>query len=364
MTVSTLAIIGAGTMGGGIVIGAMAAGIDTRVIDLNADSLTKMKARAQRYFDRLIEKGKLDRPQAEAALARLSLSDDLAAVKGADLIIEAVFEDLEVKRALFGKIAAHLTPATLIATNTSALRVSDLASALPYPNRFLGLHYFSPAEINPLVELIAGAETEAAALDAGAAFLEATGKTALRCKDSNGFAINRFFCPYTNEAVRLLDEGVATTGQIDLVARELFGLPIGPFAVMNIIKPRINLNAVGNLSPLGAFYEPAAGLVRVGEADQAWEIEEAPQPLDAEARDQIERRLRAAQFLPVLQALAEGVAAPDAIDQGAWLALRFEHPPVGAMRDLGRPIVEELLAPILARHGAVMPTEGLDLIFG
>ena len=157
-----------------------------------------------------------------------------------------------------------------MATNTSCLRVGDLARHVGDPARFLGLHYFSPAAVNPIVEVVQGEGTGDSTIETALAFCEASGKTPLRCRDSWGFAVNRFFCPYTNAAARLpWTMGWARTAEIDQVARSVLGAAAGPFAVMNLIKPRINLHAIRNLAPLGTFYAPARAMIEAGEADRA-----------------------------------------------------------------------------------------------
>lgn len=364
MDIDKVAIIGAGTMGGGIAITCLVAGLPVAAIDTAQEALAALEARVARFFDRAVEKERMTAQQAQEARACLSTSTRIDSAEPADLVIEAVFEDLAVKRALFDKLVPVLGPQTILATNTSALRVDELAQTLPAPQRFLGLHYFSPAEINPLVELVRGPRSGSDAMAAAKRFLERTGRVILECRDSSGFVVNRFFCPYTNEAVRCLEDGQGRAAQIDEVGRDIFGLPLGPFAVMNIIKPRINLSALRNLSPLGPFYAPANEMVRVGEADESWQIEEAPQPLSAETRKAVGDRLRGALFLPVLEAIGEEVATPEAVDIGAQQALRFGAPPVAQMRELGRTRVEALLAPHLRTHGAVLPRAGLDRVFG
>ncbi|WP_372572333.1 3-hydroxyacyl-CoA dehydrogenase family protein [Ruegeria jejuensis] len=363
MKIQSVSIIGAGTMGGGIAISCMAAGLKTRVIDTNADGLAAMQKRITRFFDRKVEKAQMRIEDASHALSCLSVSQDIGDTSGADLIIEAIFEDLQVKRDLFEKLSGHLGADTIVATNTSALRLSDLASALPNPERFLGLHYFSPAEINPIVELIAGQDTSPDVLSSASAFLEDTAKTTIQCKDASGFAINRFFCPYTNEAVRILDDGLANTAQIDQIACDTFGLALGPFAVMNIIKPRINLNAVQNLSGLGPFYEPADGLKRVGATEENWPIASEADELTEIQAQIIRDRLMGAVFFPVLQAIEENVAAPSDFDKGARLALRFERPPVALMKELGRDRVTQLVSDIAKAYQMTLPQSALNTVF-
>lgn len=349
-------------MGGGIAIGCLAAGLETTVIDRTDTTLEALKDRIGLHFDRALAKGRTTVEAAKTARAKLRTTTDLAAASEADLMIEAVFEDLMVKHELFAQLGSSISFEAIVATNTSALRVADLAQSVPAPDRFLGLHYFSPAEINPLVEVVRGPETAPGTVDRALGFLRRTGKTALTCRDANGFVVNRFFCPYTNEAVRCIDEGLGTPGQIDHVARVAFGLPLGPFAVMNIIKPRINLNAIRNLSALGAFYHPAASMIRVGEAGESWEINESDPNIDSRTREAIGDRLTAALMLPILEAIGEGVAEPSAFDTGARLALRFDMPPVALMRTLGRDRVVALLTPLIARHGARMPEAGLAAV--
>lgn len=360
--IDSLAILGAGTMGTGIAIAALAAGLPVRLVDRTEAAVEGAAARIARHFDRQVEKGRLAAAEAAARQAGLSRGTDLAAVAGAVLVIEAVFEDMGVKRALLADLAPHLGAETVVATNTSALRVGDLAGAIAGPERFLGLHFFSPAEVNQLVEVVSGPATSEHAVALARGFVKRIGKIALLCRDAPGFAVNRFFCPYTNEAVRLLDEGVADAAQIDRVARESFDLAMGPFAVMNIIKPRINLNAVRHLGPLGPSYAPAAGLVATGEADRAWAIG-AETPLDPAAEAEVAARLRAAVFLPVLEELAEDVARPEDIDTGARLALRFGRPPVALMREAGEARVRELVGAHAARFATPLPEAGLARLF-
>ena len=342
-TIRYVTIIGAGTMGGGIAIGCLLAGIMTTVVDTSEANLDKLVERIKKHLGKRVAKGSLTDGQSAAALKCLRTSTEPSAVETADLVIEAVYEELSIKQTLFKNIDEYLPMNVIIATNTSALRVSELATALTRPELLLGLHYFSPAEVNPLVEVVRGAQTDPALIDPIRAFLAATKKTALDCKDSNGFAVNRFFCPYTNEAVRLVDEGFGSPAQIDALAREVFDLAIGPFAVMNIIKPRINLKALINLSSLGEFYHPADGLIRLGEADESWDISDEHDKLPDESEHLIKTRLLGATFVPILEALAEHVATPEAFDIGARLALRFRRLPVAYMRDLGR---EELVKAI------------------
>ncbi|MGF1476757.1 MAG: 3-hydroxyacyl-CoA dehydrogenase NAD-binding domain-containing protein [Geminicoccaceae bacterium] len=344
MSISTIAIIGAGTMGTGIATASAAHGMAVILLDETEAATKRAIETAATFYDRSVEKGRMGESDATAAKERLTSAADLADVAPADVVIEAVFEDFSLKASLFEKLNDVVRDDTLVATNTSCLRVSDLAGHLTDPSRFLGLHYFSPAQINPLVEVVKGERTSEATIATALAFCRATGKDPLTCEDQYGFAINRFFCPYTNEAAHALDQELGNTADIDLIAKEALGVAAGPFQVMNLIKPRINLHAIRNLEPLGAFYAPARSMVATGEANESWEIGEPSGP-EAAAQKAIADRLRAGVFLPVLQSLDEAVAAPADIDRGARAALKFGRPPCALMDELGRDEVLRIIEP-------------------
>ncbi len=348
--IERIGIVGAGTMGAGIMINCAVNGFDVVLTDRSAGALDGARAKLDAYLARQVQKERIAAPEADRIAGRLTAATENAALAGSDLVIEAVFENLDLKQAIFAEIEGIVSDDAILASNTSCLRLAEIAAALRRKQRFCGLHYFSPAEINPVVELIRGPETAPDVLEKAGAFLSATGKEAIACKDQNGFALNRFFCPYTNEAVRLLDEGLATTGQIDIVAKETFGLALGPFAVMNIVGTATNLNAVRNLAPLGPFYAPAQGLIDHGERGAAWEIEETPDTLDPDIVRKMSDRLTAAVLLPVREELDEGVTTLDDIDKGASLAFRFTNTPGKLLADMGEEAANELVGSIRAAH--------------
>ena len=363
MSVGRVAIVGAGTMGAGIAQNVIASGIPVALIDADQPAVERARDGIAASLGRAVARGRLSQGDADAALGRLATGTDLAVAADADLVIEAVFEELDVKTALFQRLNGTARPDALVATNTSCLKVDALADAVERPERFLGLHYFSPAQVNPLVEVVRGARTGDAAYAAALAFVAATGKTALQCRDRNGFAINRFFVPFCNEAGRLIDEG-HHIGRIERVAQGTFGAAAGPFTVMNLTKARIMLHAAENLEPLGPFYAPAASVRQTGGDDATWPVEAALESSPADdpaAEAAIADRLRGAVFLALLEALAEDVAAPADIDTGARLALRWSSPPCAQMDALGRTEVERLVRPLAEAHGADVP-QSLDRV--
>ncbi len=354
MTFSTVGIIGAGTMGSGIATTLAQQGVTVKLVDSTDAALERGLGAAQKFYNRAAEKGKMTAEDAAAAAARISTSTDLGSMSDCDLIIEAIFEEQSVKEDLFGRLNAFLKPETVVATNTSALRVSDLANAVTDPSRFLGLHYFNPAAINPIVEVVRGDATDPALYDKAMEFCRSTSKKPIACKDSFGFAINRFFVPYGNEAVRLLDEGLGSTAQIDRVAQEAMGVAAGPFVVTNLVKPKIMFHAQRNLGPHGAFYTIADTLAEKGDTDYTFDIGEDSTG-SADSDKVIADRLMAATFFPVLQSLDEGVASAADIDMGAGLALRFGKAPCELMDELGKDETARIVGLIVEKYGHEMP---------
>jgi 3-hydroxybutyryl-CoA dehydrogenase len=336
-----IGIVGAGTMGSGIAQGAAASGFTVILHDREPAALARAVAQIRDSLARAVEKGRLSAADAEAAAARVLTADKVAGLASCGLVIEAIIESAAAKEALFADLSSVLAADALIATNTSSLKVDDLARSVRHPERFLGLHYFFPAAVNALLEIVRGAATSAAAMAAASRFAEATGKQPIRCRDSFGFAVNRFFVPYLNEAVRLVDEGF-TPGEVDAAVCAAFATPAGPFKVMDMSKPAIALHACRTLMQLGPFYHPAPGLVTIGEAGGLWNAI-PPAELPAAAAAAIAERIQGAVLTAVLQALEEGVAEPADFDLGARVGLKWGWQPCAAARQMGRGEVERLV---------------------
>lgn len=316
-------IVGAGAMGAGIAMNCAINGHAVLLTDLSSTALARAVNRHGDFVARGIEKGRLSEAEGRAAVARLGTAEDLTELASCDVVIEAVNEDLSLKRHLFQELEHIVRDSCILATNTSCLKLSDISDVIDEKERFCGLHYFNPAEINPVVELVATPETDVQTLETMRIFLRATGKTAIECKDEHGFALNRFFVPYCNEAVRCLDEGLATTGQIDQIARAVFQASFGSFAVMNIVKTDIMLHAMRSLATHGPFYAEAEGLARMGADATPWTIEDDPEELLESAAQMIAQRLRGAILLPVAELLADDITSLEEIDIGARLAFRM-----------------------------------------
>ncbi|NLA95349.1 MAG: 3-hydroxybutyryl-CoA dehydrogenase [Clostridiaceae bacterium] len=228
-------VAGCGTMGSGIAQVFASFGHETIMFDREADLVDRGYALIEKQVRRQLDKGRLTQEEAEALLANLKRSTDLDEAKGADLVIEAIFEDLETKRDLFGKLDKLCHPDCLFATNTSSLSISKIAQGQDHESRLAGMHFFNPAPVMKLVEVIRGAKTSDTAIDRIADVVRAIGKEPVLCQESPGFIVNRLLIPMINEAVDLLARGVASRDDIDQAMRLGANHPMGPLQLADFI---------------------------------------------------------------------------------------------------------------------------------
>jgi 3-hydroxybutyryl-CoA dehydrogenase len=240
MTINTVAVIGSGTMGRGIAQAAALAGHGVLLYDLTDEIVHKGLRTIRHSIEEGIRRGKTTAGDAAQAIAALSPTTDLAEAARADLVIEAVPEELELKRKVFGRLDAAAPPHTILASNTSSLSISAIAGATHHPTRVVGLHFFNPAHLMPLVEIIRGDQTSDETVAAGRAFVAGLGKTPVLCADSPGFIVNRVARPFYGEAFRLLGEQAADHETIDRLMRSL-GFRMGPFELLDLIGLDVNL---------------------------------------------------------------------------------------------------------------------------
>jgi 3-hydroxybutyryl-CoA dehydrogenase len=248
-----VAVIGAGTMGLGIAQVSAQFGFETLLFDVSETALAKAKDTVLASWAKLLEKGKLTAEQVEKAIANFSTTSDFALLK-ADFIIEAIVEKLEVKQKLFQDLEAQNSETAVFASNTSSLSITKIASALTHKSRFIGLHFFNPATLMQLVEVIAGAESGSEALQKAAKFAKACNKTTVQCADSPGFIVNRVARPFYTEALLIAEERIADISEIDDLM-EATGFKLGPFRLMDLIGNDINFAVTNSL--FDAFYYPA-----------------------------------------------------------------------------------------------------------
>lgn len=234
MEIKKIVVCGAGTMGGGIAQVCANAGYEVWMYDLTEQFARGGKDRIAAGLDRQVARGKMTEAQSAALLARLHPTTDLGCAADADLVMEAVLEDVQVKKELFSRLEAICPATTIIGTNTSYIPITRLAEGMQHPERFLGMHFFNPVYAMKLLELIRGEKTGDAAFEAALAFAPTIGKTPVSVKkEVPGFIVNRLNKAVQAEAMRLLHEGVASVEDIDLAARLGLNYPMGPFEMMD-----------------------------------------------------------------------------------------------------------------------------------
>lgn len=236
-----IAVIGAGTMGEGIAQLAAKYGCVVHLIDINPVILDRAIASITKRLDRSVDKGKISTSERDALLARIKPGCAMIDLKGVQLAIEAVIENIDVKHEVFRALEQATDQRAVLATNTSSLSITEIASAVANPARVVGMHFFNPAPVMPLVEVIAGDKSDEASVDVAFSAAKSWGKTPVRAKDTPGFIVNRVARGFYLEALRLLGEGVAGVDEIDLVMRTHGKFRMGPFELMDLVGLDVNL---------------------------------------------------------------------------------------------------------------------------
>jgi 3-hydroxybutyryl-CoA dehydrogenase len=236
-------VVGLGTMGAGIAQISVQSGFETVGREVSDELGERGRTTIERYLTRGVEKGRLSEGDRDAALGRLSLTTALGALADCDLVIEAALEELELKRELFAELDRVTRPDAILATNTSALSVSEIAEATGRPQRVIGMHFFNPAPVLPLVEIVRGRESSDEAIDAAYAWAEQAGKQPVRCNDTPGFIVNRILIPLLNDCVRVLDEAGVAPEEMDKAMTNGAGWPMGPCALIDLIGIDVHVHA-------------------------------------------------------------------------------------------------------------------------
>jgi 3-hydroxybutyryl-CoA dehydrogenase len=241
--IRTVGIVGLGAMGSGIAQLAIEAGLDAVGREIDPSRAEAGRERIAHFLTRKVEKGQLDRAARDDAVGRLRLTTELSDLADCEIVIEAAFEDLAVKHDLFRELEAAVGEDAILATNTSALSVTEIASVLQRPERALGMHFFNPAPLMPLVEIVRAERTAddvfETAYDLGARL----GKTPVRCTDTPGFVVNRVLIPLLNDCVRVLDEAGVTPEDLDAGMKHGAGWPMGPCALLDLVGADVHVHA-------------------------------------------------------------------------------------------------------------------------
>jgi 3-hydroxybutyryl-CoA dehydrogenase len=381
VTVERVGVVGAGTMGAGIAQIAALGGYETRLHDPIPAALASGMERLQATLAKGAAKGMWNERDADEASARVGAARSLADLDECDLVIEAAPEDLELKRKLFADLAGACGPKTILASNTSSLPVTSIATETPHPERVVGMHFFNPPALMKLVEVVATANSSEKALATTAGVGSRMGRTPIRAKDSPGFIANRLARPFTLESLRMLAEGVADAATIDRVCRLGGGFRMGPFELIDLIGLDVNLSVARSFYAQGGeperwrpseiqerlvgegrlgrksgrgFYEYGQGPHRQPDADPGVEVP----TIDPAALAQIDPA--APEILPRLLAqianeaafaLEEEVGAPADMDTAMRLGFNWPRGPLELTDLIGARRAVALLEELQGRHG-------------
>lgn len=332
--ISKIGVIGAGNMGSGIAQKIAQEGFDVVLIDIKNEFVEKGLATINQVMQSGVKRKVFTQEQMDKTLTRIQGTTDFNAVADVDIVVEAVFEDKQVKTQLFQKLDGICSEKTIFATNTSSFYVTEFAEKINRPDRFIGLHYFFHPAKNRLLEIIPHAKTSRETIEKAVLFAKLHGKTAIMVKDAPGFAVNRFFIPSNNEAVRMLEEGMANLVTIEEGSKRAFGMGMGSFEVVNITGIPVAVHASKSLGDeLGVFYQTPDLLKTQMEKNEDWDL----------ASGEIEEDKMAAVIdrfhgivLGVAAALVdEGVTTMEDINLGAKIGLRWSKGPFEIMNEIG-----------------------------
>jgi 3-hydroxybutyryl-CoA dehydrogenase len=241
--IRSIGVIGLGAMGAGIAQLAIEAGYDTVGREVTAELGQAAADRIGHFLTRKVEKGQLEQGQRDAAVGRLTVTTELEALADCDLVIEAIVEELEPKRVVFAELDRICRPDAILATNTSALSVTEIAAATTRPERVVGMHFFNPAPLMPLVEVVQAELSSDDAMEAVAAVGARLGKEVVRCHDTPGFIVNRVLIPLLNDCLRVLDEARVTPEALDVAMQNGAGWPMGPCALADLVGIDVHVHA-------------------------------------------------------------------------------------------------------------------------
>jgi len=349
-----VAVLGAGAMGTGIGQIAVQNGCHVVYYDSFPGATDRSKASIEKIFNRLAEKGKITSQQKEEMLGRMQWSADIDAVSGADLVVEAVIEDLDVKKDLFAKVEPLLRSDAWLCTNTSSLSIAALSSGLTHPERFGGLHFFNPAPLMPLVEVVPGVKTGDDFTETMEALMLEWGKVPVVAKDTPGFIVNKVARPFYSEAIKLYEEGVASVAEIDAAVKSI-GFRMGPFELTDLIghdvnytvtetvwsqffydprfRPSITQKRLKEAGLFGrktgrGFYNYASGMDAAVVAQEEVEID----PLLSE---KIVERILCLIINEALDAVWQGIASPENVDLAMTKGVNYPKGPIQWGREMG-----------------------------
>lgn len=357
-TISTVGVVGAGTMGAALAQKFAQEGFTVILLDRTMTLVERGLVSIARMLQEGVDRKVFTSDDIASTLKRIHGTESVADLASCDLVVEAIFENLQAKSDLFHALGGIVSLDCILATNTSSFSVTELAGAVRHPERFCGLHYFYHAAKNRLVEIVAGERTSRDTIESVERFCFRTGKDPIHCADRYGFAVNRFFVPWLNEGVRLMQEGVATIPEIDAICMKVFGIGMGPFALMNATGVPIALHAQRTLESFGTLYAVAESLREQAESGRPWTTGDpvtiaVDEPTERAVRD----RMMGLVFLVCAQILDEGVCTPTDLNRGARIGLKWRRGPIDLMQAMGRNEVERLIRTTATHYQTPFPRD-------
>ncbi|WP_068549747.1 3-hydroxyacyl-CoA dehydrogenase family protein [Thermosulfidibacter takaii] len=242
--IKVIGVCGAGTMGSGIAQVAATSGFQVILRDISDEALERGLNIIKKSLGRIVKKGKMAQEQADEILGRIKTTKDLADMKDADYVIEAVFEKMEIKKEIFGELDEITRPEVVLATNTSSLSITEIAASTSRPDKVVGMHFFNPVPVLPLVEIVQGLTTSDETVELAYQLAKKMGKSPIKTKDQPGFIVNRILVPYMNEAAWAYMEGVGSVEEIDEAMKLGANMPIGPLALIDLVGVDITLDVL------------------------------------------------------------------------------------------------------------------------
>lgn len=365
-TNARIGIVGGGAMGIGIAQVAATAGHEVKVCDNSLEALEKAATKLRNVLNRLVEKGKMDREKADGILGRVRFCSTPEDLGESDMVIEAIVEDLDAKRNLFSHLEVIVDEETVLATNTSSLSIAKIASACTFSHRVLGVHFFNPAPLMPLVEIIPAVQTSGEVLVEVRNLIDAWGKTTVTAKDTPGFIVNRVARPFYGEALRMLEEGIADVATIDWAVKDVGGFRMGPFELMDYIGNDVNYTVTETVFR-EFFYDPRyrPSFTQKRMVDANWlgrktgkgfydygENAVQPEPnRDRELGEKIIRRILVMLINEAADALFLNISTRDGIDLAMTKGVNYPHGMLAWADKLGVETVLKELDELQAWYG-------------
>ncbi len=348
MAINKIAVIGAGLMGSGIAYVSAGKGIHVTLVDVNNGALEAGMDRIRNDVMTGVDKGKLGLSEAQALMGNLASTTSISdAVKEVDLVIEAIFENMEIKKKVFAECDANAPPHAILATNTSSLSIDELASATNRPDKFIGMHYFSPVAAMKLIEIVIGENTSEETIKSAVDVGERQGKIPVKAKNSPGFIVNRILMPVLRESILLYEQGTATKEEIDNVMTTHAKFMVGPFALGDFVGLDIAYNAMSTLyRELGDCFKPPETLKNLVEAGaignkakkgfyQYGAIQEEPEPPKGVDPQWLLSRIQMPVLREAMILVDEGIAEKDDIDMAMKLGASFPEGPFETANKIG-----------------------------